>query len=69
MSLLHSPLTLRGTTIRNRAWVASMCLRYGVRHVTNFADRVGRDSRLRCTSRSELRHEFGALGIAYPVSV
>src|SRR4051794_9690440 len=25
MSLLHSPLTLRGTTIRNRAWVASMC--------------------------------------------
>jgi 2,4-dienoyl-CoA reductase-like NADH-dependent reductase (Old Yellow Enzyme family) len=25
MSILHSPLTLRGTTIKNRAWVASMC--------------------------------------------
>jgi 2,4-dienoyl-CoA reductase-like NADH-dependent reductase (Old Yellow Enzyme family) len=25
MSLLHTPLTLRGTTFRNRAWVAPMC--------------------------------------------
>ena len=25
MSLLHTPLTLRGTTVRNRAWVAPMC--------------------------------------------
>ena len=25
MSLLFSPLTLRGTTFRNRAWVAPMC--------------------------------------------
>lgn len=25
MSLLHSPLTLRGTTVRNRAWVSPMC--------------------------------------------
>ncbi|NHC14488.1 NADH:flavin oxidoreductase/NADH oxidase [Motilibacter deserti] len=25
MSLLFSPLTLRGTTLRNRAWVAPMC--------------------------------------------
>lgn len=25
MSLLHTPLTLRGTTLRNRAWAAAMC--------------------------------------------
>ena len=25
MSLLHTPLTLRGTTFRNRAWAAAMC--------------------------------------------
>ena len=31
MSLLHSPLTLRGTTFRNRAWVSPMC-QYSAEH-------------------------------------